>query len=141
MPSPNRSVRHLNTGRDVRRMTILCPFEARADRISCRGVRLAQHRPRPPTFASWRYFNPVGAHESSWIGENPRGEPNNLMPYIAQVAVGRRPHVNVQVNLGTGVGTSVLELVHAFSKASGKNIPTVAAPRRAVDISLLLCQP
>jgi UDP-glucose 4-epimerase len=127
-----------------------------------------------------RYFNPVGAHESGLIGEDPRGEPNNLMPYIAQVAVGRRPHVNVfgtdyetpdgtgvrdyvhvmdlaaghlraleclekqdliKVNLGTGFGTSVLELVQAFSKASGKNIPTVSAPRRAGDIACCYASP
>jgi len=127
-----------------------------------------------------RYFNPVGAHESGLIGEDPTGEPNNLMPYIAQVAVGRRPHVNVfgtdyqtpdgtgvrdyvhvmdlaagylraleclekqdliKVNLGTGFGTSVLELVQAFAKASGKNIPTVSAPRRAGDIACCYASP
>jgi UDP-glucose 4-epimerase len=121
-----------------------------------------------------RYFNPVGAHESGLIGEDPAGEPNNLMPFIAQVAVGRRLHLNVfgtdydtpdgtgvrdfvhvmdlaaghlralecleiqdliKVNLGTGHGTSVLELVHAFSEASGKYIPVVFAPRRAGDIA------
>jgi UDP-glucose 4-epimerase len=106
-----------------------------------------------------RYFNPVGAHESGLIGEDPRGVPNNLMPFIAQVAVGRLPHLTVfgadydtpdgtgvrdyvhvmdvaaghlraleyletqrliTVNLGTGRGTSVLELAHGFSRASGK---------------------
>jgi UDP-glucose 4-epimerase len=122
-----------------------------------------------------RYFNPVGAHESGLIGEDPTGEPNNLMPFVAQVAAGRRPHLNVfgtdydtpdgtgvrdfvhvmdlaaghlralegglenqdliKVNLGTGHGTSVLELVHAFSEASGKYIPVVFAPRRAGDIA------
>ena len=106
-----------------------------------------------------RHFNPVGAHESGLIGEDPRGVPNNLMPFIAQVAVGRLPHLTVfgadydtpdgtgvrdyvhvmdvaaghlraleyletqrliTVNLGTGRGTSVLELAHGFSRASGK---------------------
>jgi UDP-glucose 4-epimerase len=106
-----------------------------------------------------RYFNPVGAHESGLIGEDPSGVPNNLMPFIAQVAVGRLPHLTVfgadydtpdgtgvrdyvhvmdvaaghlralkclekqrliTVNLGTGRGTSVLELAHGFSRASGK---------------------
>jgi UDP-glucose 4-epimerase len=127
-----------------------------------------------------RYFNPVGAHESGLIGEDPTGEPNNLMPFIAQVAVGRRPHLNVfgtdyetpdgtgvrdfvhvmdlaaghlralecleiqdliKVNLGTGHGTSVLELVHAFSEASGKYIPVVFAPRRAGDIACCYASP
>jgi UDP-glucose 4-epimerase len=121
-----------------------------------------------------RYFNPVGAHESGLIGEDPVGVPNNLMPFIAQVAVGRRPHLSVfgadydtpdgtgvrdyvhvmdvaaghlraleclekqrliKVNLGTGRGTSVLELAHAFSRASGKDIPMVFAPRREGDIA------
>ena len=121
-----------------------------------------------------RYFNPIGAHESGLIGEDPSGEPNNLMPFVAQVAVGRRPHLNVfgtdydtpdgtgirdyvhvmdvaaghlraleclekqpliKVNLGTGRGTSVLELAHAFSRASGKDIPVVSAPRRDGDVA------
>ena len=121
-----------------------------------------------------RYFNPIGAHKSGRIGEDPRGIPNNLMPFIAQVAVGRRDHLNVfgndydtpdgtgvrdyihvvdlarghvaalrysrthagaeAINLGTGHGVSVLELVHAFEKASGITIPYVIAPRRAGDI-------
>lgn len=129
-----------------------------------------------PSFkiAILRYFNPIGAHESGLIGEDPSGEPNNLMPFIAQVAVGRRSYLNVfgadydtpdgtgvrdyvhvmdvaaghlraleclekqrliKVNLGTGRGTSVLELAHAFSKASGKDIPIVSAPRRDGDIA------
>ncbi len=121
-----------------------------------------------------RYFNPVGAHESGLIGEDPNGVPNNLMPFIAQVAVGRRAHLSVlgtdydtpdgtgvrdyvhvmdvaaghlraleclerqrliKVNLGAGRGTSVLELAHAFSRASGKDIPIVFAPRREGDIA------
>lgn len=120
-----------------------------------------------------RYFNPIGAHESGTIGEDPRGIPNNLMPYISQVAVGRLDHLNVfgndyptpdgtgvrdyihvvdlakghvkavewvlkntgcdAVNLGTGKGVSVLELVHAFEEATGVPVPYEIAPRRAGD--------
>ncbi|XP_054825488.1 bifunctional UDP-glucose 4-epimerase and UDP-xylose 4-epimerase 1-like [Prosopis cineraria] len=122
-----------------------------------------------------RYFNPVGAHESGNIGEDPRGIPNNLMPFIQQVAVGRLPELNVfgldyptkdgtavrdyihvmdladghiaalrklfnaenigcqAYNLGTGRGTSVLEMVAAFEKASGKKIPLKKCPRRPGD--------
>jgi len=122
-----------------------------------------------------RYFNPVGAHESGTIGEDPRGAPNNLMPFIAQVAVGKRPvlqifgndydtadgtgvrdylhvmdlaegHVaalrhlldgnrSLTINLGTGRGTSVLELVHAFERASGRRVPYEIAPRRPGDVA------
>lgn len=127
-----------------------------------------------------RYFNPVGAHESGWIGEDPTGEPSNLMPFIAQVAVGRRPHLKVfgtdyetpdgtgirdfvhvtdlaaghvhaleylksqraiTVNLGTGSGTSVLELVGAFRKASGRDIPIVFAGRRSGDVACCYASP
>ncbi|CAM8903886.1 unnamed protein product [Rhodiola kirilowii] len=122
-----------------------------------------------------RYFNPIGAHESGKIGEDPKGIPNNLMPYIQQVAVGRLPALNVYghdyptkdgsairdyihvmdladghlaalrkllttkdigcvaYNLGTGRGTSVLEMVAAFEKASGKKIPINLCPRRGGD--------
>ena len=120
-----------------------------------------------------RYFNPVGAHKSGRIGEDPKGIPNNLMPFISQVAVGRRAslkvfgndyptrdgtgardYIHVQdlveghldalrvldgkpqlltVNLGTGGNTTVLELVKAFEKASGKHIPYEICPRRAGD--------
>ena len=120
-----------------------------------------------------RYFNPVGAHESGDIGEDPKGLPNNLVPYVMQTAVGRRAFVNVwgsdyptpdgtgirdyihvvdlakahlaaveriasfngaePVNLGTGKGYSVLELIAAASKAAGKDIPYKLAPRRAGD--------
>ena len=122
-----------------------------------------------------RYFNPIGAHESGRIGESPRGIPNNLMPYISQVAVGKLPYLHVFgddydtpdgtgvrdyihvvdlaighvkavekasrdagvaiYNLGTGPGVSVLELVHAFEKASGIKIPYKIEPRRAGDIA------
>ncbi|WP_371423146.1 UDP-glucose 4-epimerase GalE [Tardiphaga sp.] len=121
-----------------------------------------------------RYFNPVGSHESGLIGEDPNGIPNNLMPYISRVAIGRLPVLNVygndyptpdgtgirdyvhvadlaaghvaaldcadkqrvlKVNLGTGRGTSVLELVDAYAGACGKTIPITFAPRRAGDIA------
>ena len=122
-----------------------------------------------------RYFNPVGAHPSGLIGEDPRGTPNNLMPFVAQVAVGRRPFLNIfgndyptldgtgvrdyihvqdlaaghlqalktlmskeqsfTVNLGTGQGCSVLDVVSAFEKASGKQIPYQFAPRREGDVA------
>jgi len=122
-----------------------------------------------------RYFNPVGAHESGLIGEDPRGIPNNLMPYITQVAIGKREHLSIYggdwptpdgtgvrdyihvldlarghvkavdylmqqkksltVNLGAGKGYSVLDLVRAFEKASGKNIPYQIVARRSGDIA------
>lgn len=121
-----------------------------------------------------RYFNPVGAHESGLIGEDPKGIPNNLTPYIAQVACGKREKVSVfgndydtpdgtgvrdyihvvdlalghikaiekcvnpgvyTYNLGTGIGYSVLDVIHAFEKACGHEIPYVIAPRRAGDIA------
>ena len=121
-----------------------------------------------------RYFNPVGAHESGQIGEDPLGVPNNLVPYIARVAVGRldqlqvfgddydtedgtgvRDYIHVTdlaeghlaainylqhhsgveaVNLGTGTGLSVLQMIAAFEAASGKHIPYIIAPRRNGDI-------
>jgi UDP-glucose 4-epimerase len=120
-----------------------------------------------------RYFNPVGAHESGLIGEDPKGVPNNLVPFVAQVAIGRRERLNVwgndydtpdgtgvrdyihvmdlaaghvaalrlldapkcfAVNLGTGAGSSVLEVVTAFEKASGTRIPYEFKPRRPGDI-------
>lgn len=127
---------------------------------------------------SLRYFNPVGAHQSGQIGENPNGIPNNLMPFISQVAVGKLAklsifggdyetidgtgvrdfiHVTdlaeghvaaldylnkqssalgfVPINLGTGTGTSVLELVTAFAKTTGKDIPYTIVDRRAGDIA------
>jgi UDP-glucose 4-epimerase len=128
-----------------------------------------------------RYFNPVGAHPSGLIGEDPGGEPNNLMPYICQVAVGRRQRLSVYggdwptrdgtgvrdyihvmdlarahadaldylaagqgsatVNLGTGRGLSVLELVHAFERASGRRIPYRIVKRRAGDVAEVYADP
>lgn len=140
------------------------------------------HRADPEwRIALLRYFNPVGAHESGLIGEDPNDIPNNLMPYIAQVAVGRRPHLNVfgddyptpdgtgvrdyihvvdlalghvaalryldghqgvvTVNLGTGRGHSVLEMVHAFERASGREIPYRIAPRRPGDVASCYADP
>lgn len=121
-----------------------------------------------------RYFNPVGAHPSGLIGENPRGIPNNLTPYIAKVAIGELKEVGVfgndydtpdgtgvrdyihvvdlakghvaaiahmeksgiyTYNLGTGVGYSVLDVIKAFGKACGKDLPYVIKPRRAGDVA------
>ncbi len=128
-----------------------------------------------------RYFNPVGAHGSGTIGEDPNGIPNNLMPYITQTAVGKlsclgvfgddydthdgtgvRDYIHVvdlanghlkaiekidginevlTVNLGTGKGYSVLDMVKAFEKASGKEVPYCIAPRRAGDIAKCYADP
>lgn len=124
-----------------------------------------------------RYFNPVGAHSSGLIGEDPQGAPNNLMPYISQVAVGRRQFLSVfgndypthdgtgvrdyihvvdlaighvkaleylfnnnqhnllTVNLGTGAGYSVLDVIHAFEKSCGRKIDYKFMPRRSGDIA------
>ena len=126
---------------------------------------------------SLRYFNPIGAHHTGTIGENPNGIPNNLMPYVSQVAVGKLPQLSVfgndydtvdgtgvrdyihvvdlakghvaalqylehqtqlgfePINLGTGKGTSVLELVNAFIKTTGQPVPYSIAPRRPGDIA------
>jgi UDP-glucose 4-epimerase len=128
-----------------------------------------------------RYFNPVGAHESGRIGEDPNGVPNNLLPYITQVAVGKLPHLRVfgddyptpdgtgvrdyihvvdlavghlkaldrlgsvtgcfPWNLGTGKGVSVLELVHAFERASGRKINYKVTPRRPGDVATTYADP
>lgn len=131
-----------------------------------------------------RYFNPVGAHASGMIGEDPRGVPNNLLPFVAQVAVGRREYLNVwgndyptpdgtgirdyihvvdlaaghlkalealdrtdrqveclTVNLGTGIGHSVLEIVQEFEKASGRKIAYKLAPRRPGDVASCYADP
>jgi len=128
-----------------------------------------------PTFEATilRYFNPIGAHQSGQIGEDPNGIPNNLLPYVAQVAVGKLQSVGVfgddydtpdgtgvrdyihvvdlarghvaalqhmkdganVYNLGTGSGTSVLEIIKAFSKSCGRDLPYDIKPRRAGDIA------
>ena len=128
-----------------------------------------------------RYFNPIGAHESGTIGENPNGIPNNLMPYITQVAVGKRPFLGVFgndydtpdgtgvrdfihvvdlakghvyalnaierkcglsiYNLGTGQGYSVLDVVKAFERVNGVEVPYQIMPRRAGDIATCYSNP
>lgn len=132
------------------------------------------------SLALLRYFNPVGAHASGLIGEDPRGVPNNLMPYISQVAVGKQEKLNIfggdyetkdgtgvrdyihvvdlakghvkaleaiqkpsliTVNLGTGKGYSVLEMIKAFERVSGKKIPYEIVERRAGDIAQCYADP
>lgn len=128
-----------------------------------------------------RYFNPIGAHQSGLIGENPNGIPNNLMPYITQTAIGIRKELGVFgndydtpdgtgvrdyihvcdlaaghvaalravqkgcglsiYNLGTGHGYSVLDVVNAFQKVNGVNVPYAIKPRRAGDIATCYCNP
>ena len=128
-----------------------------------------------------RYFNPVGAHESGLIGEHPNGRPNNLMPFIAQVAVGKREKLSVfgsdyptvdgtgvrdyihvvdlslghlralekladnpgimVHNLGTGQGYSVLQMVKAFEKASGREVPVELTDRRPGDVAIVYADP
>ena len=129
-----------------------------------------------------RYFNPIGAHPSGLIGEDPSGIPNTLMPYISQVAVGRLDHLNVYgddyatpdgtgvrdyihvcdlasghvaaidymlaghkgenvFNLGTGTGYSVLDMVHAFERVSGRKVPYTIAPRRPGDLATVYSSP
>lgn len=128
-----------------------------------------------------RYFNPIGAHESGRIGEDPNGIPNNLMPYISQVAIGKlqqlsvfgndydthdgtgvrdyihvvdlavghvkavdyaRKHTGAEaINLGTGTGYSVLDLVNAFERENHVKVPYVIAPRRAGDIATCYSDP
>ncbi|VAI20099.1 unnamed protein product [Triticum turgidum subsp. durum] len=80
-----------------------------------------------------RYFNPIGAHESGDIGEDPKGVPNNLLPYIQQKLFATPDIGCVAYNLGTGRGTTVLEMVSAFEKAYGKKIPVKMCPRRPGD--------
>ncbi|TRX57394.1 UDP-glucose 4-epimerase GalE [Thalassomonas sp. M1454] len=129
---------------------------------------------------SLRYFNPIGAHKSGLIGENPNGIPNNLLPFVSQVAVGRLPELNVwgddydtvdgtgvrdyihvvdlalahlkavnalsilsgctAINIGTGNGTSVLEIVNKFKEISGVDIPYKISPRRPGDIATVFAK-
>lgn len=93
-----------------------------------------------------RYFNPIGAHESGKIGEEPNGIPNNLMPYITKVAVGKLKELSVfgndyDTHDGTGTGYSVLDLVKSFEKASGVKIPYKIVDRRAGDIAMCYADP
>ena len=140
------------------------------------------HRSDPSwRIAILRYFNPVGAHASGRIGEDPQGMPNNLLPFVAQVAVGQRECVNVwgndyptpdgtgvrdyihvvdlalghlkalerlhnhaecrAINLGTGVGYSVLDMLRAFEQASARTIPYRIAPRRDGDVASCYAAP
>jgi UDP-glucose 4-epimerase len=131
------------------------------------------------TYTILRYFNPIGAHESGEIGEDPQGIPNNLMPFIAQVATGKRQTLSIFgndyktsdgtcirdyihvvdlakghlaalenspagyniYNLGSGIGTSVLELVNAFIKTTGVNIAYGFKPRRLGDLPEFYANP
>lgn len=152
-------------------------------------LRDFQHSDHSFRISILRYFNPVGAHPSGLIGEDPQGIPNNLMPFVAQVAVGRREALSVwgddyptpdgtgvrdyihvvdlalghlkalealdaskrteanrytgclTVNLGTGRGYSVLDVVHAYEQASGRPIPYRIAPRRSGDIASCYADP
>jgi UDP-glucose 4-epimerase len=119
------------------------------------------------SIALLRYFNPVGAHPGGLIGEDPNDIPNNLMPFVTQVAVGRRPELQVfggdyptpdgtgvrdyihvaghagvtTVNLGTGQGYSVLDVVRAFEQASGRSVPYETVARRPGDIAACYADP
>lgn len=140
------------------------------------------HRSQPSWhIAVLRYFNPVGAHESGLIGEHPRGKPNNLMPFVCQVAVGQRDRLQVhgadyptsdgtgvrdyvhvmdvaeghvaalghaemhggmvKLNIGTGKGASVLEVIHAFERACGRALPYRIGPRRPGDVPAYWADP
>jgi len=132
-------------------------------------------------FGILRYFNPAGAHESGLIGEEPEGIPNNLMPYMAKVALGELPHLSVfgndfntqdgtgvrdyihvmdlaeahvaslaallrsaeghTVNVGTGTGVSVMEMLASYSRACGRELAWKQAPRRAGDSDMLVADP
>jgi UDP-glucose 4-epimerase len=151
-------------------------------KLVCEQV-LADACRRHPEFRvlALRYFNPVGAHESGLLGEDPLGVPNNVLPYLTQVAVGRLPRLQVfgtdyptpdgscirdyvhvvdvadghrvalehltdapglrVRNLGTGVGTSVLELVAAFERAAGRTLPVELTGRRPGDVAQLVADP
>jgi UDP-glucose 4-epimerase len=151
-------------------------------KVVCEDMLMAQQVAQPSwKIAILRYFNPVGAHASGLIGEDPSGIPNNLMPFVSQVATGQRAELNVwgsdyptpdgtgvrdyihvcdlaeghvaalrylieqqrslTVNLGTGRGYSVLEVVRAFEQASGKRVPYRIAPRRPGDVAQCYADP
>ncbi len=173
---------------DAKTMPILESFPLTATNPYGRTKLMAEEilRDLAASDSSWniailRYFNPIGAHESGIIGEDPNGIPDNLMPYITKVAVGElkelsvfgndydtidgtgvRDYIHVvdiaighiralekletnsglvTYNLGTGNGFSVLQLVKAFSKASGKEIPYKIAPRRLGDVAICYADP
>lgn len=145
-------------------------------KLVCEDILTAMRTAEPAwRIGTLRYFNPVGAHPSGLIGESPTGVPNNLMPYVAQVAIGKQPYLKVYgndyptpdgtgvrdyihvmdlaqghvaalqallkhgesftVNLGTGRGYSVLEVISAFEQASGRLVPYRFVPRRPGDIA------
>jgi UDP-glucose 4-epimerase len=151
-------------------------------KLMIEGILSDLHRADPSwRIALLRYFNPVGAHESGEIGEDPNGTPNNLLPFISQVAVGKLSELSVYGddyptpdgtgvrdyihvvdlalghlkaldrlaavtgcipwNLGTGQGYSVLQLVHAFEKASGRKVPYRITPRRPGDVAASYADP
>ena len=156
--------------------------KAECDRLKAAGKEAGANEWKAPlSVVLLRYFNPVGAHESGLIGEDPKGIPNNLLPYVAQVASGKREMVHVfgndydtpdgtgvrdyihvvdlakghvsaikgmetlpgvQIfNLGTGNGYSVLDIIKAFSKACGHDIPYVIDPRRPGDVATCYSDP
>lgn len=148
---------------------------------------IARSEPHAWNIILLRYFNPVGAHESGMIGEDPNGIPNNLMPFVAQVAIGRRPVINVfggdyntkdgtgvrdyihivdlarghvaalnkissmvasnkamgcvPFNLGSGVGYSVMDMIHTMSKAVGRTLPYEIVGRRVGDVGSVIADP
>ncbi|KZR90612.1 UDP-glucose 4-epimerase GalE [Synechococcus sp. MIT S9508] len=143
---------------------------------------LSASAPNQWRIACLRYFNPVGAHPSGEIGEDPLGTPNNLFPFVSQVAVGKREYLNVfggdwptkdgtgvrdyihvmdlaeghraalscllaepaqllTLNLGSGQGASVLEVVHAFERASGRKVPYKVVARRSGDAAITVADP
>lgn len=151
-------------------------------KLFCEELLRDLHKASPDwRIAILRYFNPVGAHESGLIGEDPLGIPNNLMPFVAQTAAGQRNHLNIwgndyptpdgtgirdyihvmdlaeghirtlnllheapqctAINLGTGIGYSVLEVLAAFEKASEKHIPIRFANRRPGDVASCYADP
>jgi UDP-glucose 4-epimerase len=150
------------------------PYGSTKAMIECVLTDMARAQPRWK-IALLRYFNPVGAHESGQLGEDPAGIPNNLMPYVSQVAVGllekltvhgsdyptrdgtgERDYIHVvdlarghlaalahleglmgavPINLGTGRGTTVLEVIRAFQEASGRQVPFQLGPRRPGDVA------
>ena len=145
------------------------------------GEQILEQLPEGWAVGILRYFNPVGAHQSAMIGEDPSDIPNNLVPYIAKVATGEleelgvfgddydtpdgtgvRDYIHVEdlaeghvlslksliktgeshtVNLGTGEGSSVLDVVHAYSEACGKHLPYRIKPRRDGDVAVLTARP
>lgn len=145
------------------------------------GEQILEQLPEGWAVGILRYFNPVGAHRSAMIGEDPEDIPNNLVPYIAKVATGDleelavfgddyatpdgtglRDYIHVEdlaeghllsikalletgeshtVNLGTGKGSSVLDVLRAYSEACGKDLPYRLAPRRAGDVAVLTARP